>query len=357
MRTRIDSTRPAVTSRTGRRQVAPASRGAAACFLTLPNIDKSIPVKSVWDEDEKWLKAAELCASLVGDDELNINDKTTARDIIVEALSIWASRHCADISVLDNFELQAALNAEDIEMDYESAKSAETECLYIGFRSCQMTPMISVKKKLEELDAAHPGLAGTAFAYAERAGYRTFTPFSPHVAFHQATYLYWQGCDNDDDLNEEMEAQGMEEEERDGGGLLPSTFFDAYPEYLTKSDPLERDVVERIALRSDEAGETAKVILSIMDLIELDASMPYYESGNTVYFSCYIEDGENNQTSRILDDIYEQSQYGGECTDLYGVSEIPLEPLAFQKWKTEMEQGFSLYTHMDRLMRCIGEVQ
>jgi hypothetical protein len=44
-------------------------------------------------------------------------------------------------------------------------------------------------------------------------------------------------------------------------------------------------------------------------------------------------------------------------TDIYGVAEVAFNKRAFLKWKAEMEKGFALYTQLDRLMRCIGDVQ
>ena len=355
MRNSIGSTRAFVKKCTKGRPVAASSGGVATCFLTLPFIPQNVPFRSVHEEnDRKWLQAAKLCAELVGDDELVINSKTTARDIISQSLSVWASRHCADIQVLDSFELLAALDHDAFDLDYE--QKPEKDLLLIGIQSQQATPYINVKAKVEMLEAVHPGLGRTAINYAELAGYRTFTAFTPQVAFHHASYLYWYGTDNDEDFEQERGAFG-DEDEIDEGILMPSQFLTSFPDYLLTGEILERDVIQRIASGTDEAGETAKVIMSILDLIDQDVRLPYSNNyyGESAFFSCYMGAG-GDMLGRVLDDFY-QSTGDGEYTDMYGVAEVKLDKQSFLKWKTEMEKGFALYTQLDRLMRCIGDVQ
>ena len=355
MRNSIGSTRAFVKKCTKGRPVAASSGGFATCFLTLPFISQNVPFRSVHEEnDRKWLQAAKLCAELVGDDELVINSKTTARDIISQSLSAWASKHCADIQVLDSFELLAALDHDAFDLDYE--QKPEKDLLLIGIQSQQATPYINVKAKVERLEAEYPGLGRTAINYAELAGYRTFTAFTPQVAFHHASYLYWYGTDSDEDFEQERGAFG-DEDEIDEGSLMPSQFLASFPDYLLNGEVLERDVIQRIASGTDEAGETAKVILSIMDLIDQDVRLPYSNNycGESAFFSCYMGAGDD-MLGRVLDDFY-QSTGDGEYTDMYGVAEVKLDKRSFLKWKTEMEKGFALYTQLDRLMRCIGDVK
>jgi|GEM_PF-1840470 len=356
MRNSTGSTRALVKECTEGRPVAASFGGAAAGFLTLPNISQHVPVTSVIDEEDgKWLRTAKLCAELVEDDELVIHDNTSARDIIGQSLSVWASKHCADIQVLDKFELIACLERDAFGLDYEGER--EKKCLYIGFQSQQTTPYINVKAKVEMLESVHPGLGRTAVTIAELASYRTFTAFTPQVALHHASYLYWCGMDNDEDFKEEMGFVG-EEGELDDDTLLPSQFLASFPSYLVSGEKLERDVIQRIATSAETAGETARVILSIMDLIDQDARLPYLNDfyGEPVYFSCYMGTGDD-MLGRVIDDFYQSTSDGGEYTDFYGVAEVAFNKRAFLKWKSDMEKGFALYTQLDRLMRCIGDVQ
>jgi PRTRC genetic system protein F len=354
MRNSTGSTRAFVKECTEGRPDAASFGGAAAGFLTLPGISQHVPVTSVIDEDDgKWLQMAKLCAELVGDDELVIHDKTSARDLIGQSLSVWASKYCADIRVLDKFELIAALDRDAFGLDFND--EPEQKLLYIGFQSQQATPYINVKAKVELLESVHAGLGRTAVSIAESASYRTFTAFTPQVALHHASYLYWYGMDNDEDFKEEMEGN---EAELGEDTLLPSQFLASFPDYLVNGDVLERDVIQRIATGTDESGETARVILSILDLIDQDVRLPFFNNyyGESVFFSCYMGTGDD-MLARVMDDFYQNTSDGGEYTDMYGVAEVEFNKRAFLKWKSEMEKGFALYTQLDRLMRCIGDVQ
>lgn len=355
MRNGTGSTRALVKNSTEGRPAAASFGGAAAGFLMLPFISQHVPVTSVIDEGEgRWLQTAKLCAELVEDDELVIHDKTSARDITGQSLSVWASKHCAEIQVLDKFELVASLDRDAFGLDYEG--EPEKKLLYIGFQSQQTTPYINVKAKVEMLEAVHPGLGRTAVSIAELAGYRTFTAFTPQVALHHASYLYWCGTDNDEDFKEEMGAAG-DEGELDEDTLLPSQFLASFPSYLVSGEKLERDVLQRIATGTETAGETARIILSILDLIDQDARLPYLDNfyGEPAFFSCYMGTGDD-MLGRVMDDFYQNTGSDG-YTDMYGVAEVAFNKRAFLKWKAEMEKGFALYTQLDRLMRCIGDVQ
>ena len=356
MRNSIGSTRAFVKARTEGRPVAASFGGFAAGFLTLPFISRHVPVTSVIDEDDgKWLQAAKLCAELVEDDELVIHDNTTARDIIGQSLSVWASKHCAEVQVLDKFELVASLDRDAFGLDYDGEKNKQP-ILYVGFQSQQTTPFINVKMKIEALEAAHPWLGRTAVSIAEQASYRTFTAFTPNVAFHQASYLYWFGQETDKDFREEAGCIGDDEIGEDT--LLPSQFIDSFPKYFFEGKSLERDEIQRIAQGNDGSDKTAKVILSILDLFEQDARLPYLDNfyGESAFFSCYMGSGDD-MLARVMDDFYQNTASGGDYTDLYGVAEVAFNKRAFLKWKAEMEKGFALYTQLDRLMRCIGDVQ
>ena len=117
-------------------------------------------------------------------------------------------------------------------------------------------------------------------------------------------------------------------------------------------------MLQRVATGTETAGETARVILSVMDLIDQDARLPYFNNfyGEPVFFSCYVGTGDD-MLGRVMDDFYQSTSDGGEYTDMYGVAEVAFNKRAFLKWKAEMEKGFALYTQLDRLKRCIGDVQ
>ena len=334
-----------------------ASMGLANPFLALPTISEKVVVHEYSNEDNKtWLEVAKLCAELVSDDELQITRTTTAREIVSQALSAWATKHCQNIAVLDSFRLVASLDRDVFYVDFEDA--AKPDSWVIALVSEQSTRLIYVKNKLETLEKACPGLARTAIEYAEKAGYRTFELFSPSHAFYQAGYIYWCGMDSDEDFISEMGG----EEGIDEDTLLPSQFLAAFPTMFFSGNTLDRSTLQRVASPDTEEGKTATVVLSIMDLIEQDVGMPdmkaYY--ADEAYFSAYVgmSEDDNIMLARVLDDFYQNTGNGdGQYTDLYGIAELSFNKSSFCQWRDDMEGGFLLYQKMDELMQLIGEVK
>jgi PRTRC genetic system protein F len=241
-------------------------------------------------------------------------------------------------------------------LEYSNQEESRKKSFFVGLRSCQNTPHLSVNEKIEMLERQYPGLGRTALVMAESASYRTLTALTPNVGRYLGQNLYWYGMDNDEDFIDEMESDGAETREV----LMPSDFISAFPSYFFEGESLQRDALQTIANAGDEFGETAKVILSIMDLIDLDASLPDFGNfeGDSVYFSCYVGAGrEPDVMGRLIDDFYESTSYGDCFTDLYGIAEVQFDKHSFLKWRDEMEKGFALYSKLDCLMQRISNDQ
>lgn len=346
-----------------RRPDAAAPGCASSVFLTLPSLSTKVPIRSVTQEGSaQWIQAATFCAALVGDDELVINNKTTARDIVSQALSAWASRHCADINLLDSFSLTVSFDPDAFGLDHDIASRSVTgkqsaNDFYIGIESQECTPSIYVKRKLDALENDYPGLARSVVSYAEQAGYRTFTAFTPNLGLYQGSHLYWYGAESDEEYKETKEDVGDDDEDGEET-FLPSEYIAAFPAYFFAGDILDRDALLRIAAGNNEAAEVARVVLSIMDLLEQDACFPSLENFHcdNAYFACYMDlDREPGMFGRVLDDFYENTSNGGDFTAMYGVATIPFNIESFLKWRDEMEKGFALYSKLDRLMVLINE--
>jgi PRTRC genetic system protein F len=356
----IGSLKPASTP--GRPDAAPTGC-AASVFLALPALSIQVPIRSVTEEGRaQWIQAATFCAELVGDDELVINKKTTARDIVSQALSAWASKHCADINLLDKFSMTASFDpdAYGVENDgtcLNSQGRPHGNDFYIGFESQECTPFIYVKNKLDALEKDYPQLARTVIHFAELASYRTFTAFSPNVGLHQGSHLYWYGADTDDEFQSLKDENGDDDDEDSEDTFLPSQYIADFPEYFFTGEALDRDALLRIEAESNEVAEVVQVILSIMDLIDQDAGFSSMDSFycESAYFSCYMgSDRESNMLGRVVDDFYANTS-SGEFTAMYGVATIPFNIESFLKWRDEMEKGFALYSKLDRLMILINE--
>jgi len=345
-----------------KRPVASPPGGFANGFLALPTLSKQVPIRSVsQDDNEKWLQIAMLCSELVGEDEVDIQTTDTARDIISKALSVWASKHCADISVLDSFEFIVALTNEELEYNMES--ETNPEAWYLGLLSNQTAKYINVKYKVDVLERLHPGLGRTAIHYAEIAGYRTVQVFSPNVGFGVGQNFYWLGMTDDKDVLEEREVNGCaEENDEEEDFFLPSQYKAAFPELYFTGECLGREALQIIAADKNIAGEAANVILSIMDLEFQNASMPGMDNyfAEPIFFSCYLGLGdEPDMLSRVLDDHFQYvNEGGGEgFTEMHGIAEVTFNKELFLQWRDDMEKGFALYKKLDHLVRIIGEIE
>jgi PRTRC genetic system protein F len=345
-----------------RRPVNAPARGYTNGFLTLPHLSKTVPVRSVAEKaDQKWLQIAKLCAELVEENEVEIHDQSTARDIVTATLSIWASKHCANISVLDGFDLIASIDTELLSYNCyaEEAEKLEKENWFIGFQSTQVTRYFNIKDKIEKLERMYPGLGRTALSYAERASYQTITALSPEVGFYLGQHIYWYGMDNDEDYKFETEAYG---EETPGEEVfLPSDYRKAFSKPFLTGACLKRKALKGIAVEQNIAGETARAVLSIMDLIKQEARLPDLSGHDVegVYFSCYLGiGGDNDMIERVLDD---HMNYANQASDgftaMHGIATVPLDRAAFQKWRAGIEKGFALYTQLDHLIQLVGEIR
>jgi PRTRC genetic system protein F len=330
---------------------------SATPFLTIPKLNKSIQASPpVEDSQEAWLNMAMLCASLV-DDEFKVEHDATTQQIIAQTLTNWASKHCADIQVLDTFEIHATLNDELFGLERLEYKDAnEQPNWYIALEANQQLSYFFVGEKLLELENIHCDLGHTAIAIAEQASFKTISALTPTVAKELATTFYWNGEETDADVLES--AEDFDEDDIEDV-FLPSHFEEAFPSVFLKGNILSQDVLQSIATSSANsmASEVASTILSMMHLMEEGAALPKFYDYDTepVYFSCILGiEGDNNPITRVLDDHFQYANNSSEgYTSYYGVTEVPFEMNLFQKWREEMEKGFELYNYLDRLVRLI----
>lgn len=350
-----------VTKGRQQRQVAPAGNGAAN-FLSLPAIDKSIPVeaRSEAREAKKWRQIAELCAELIDPDEVRVSHDASLQNIIEACLHGWVSKHCGDIELLDGFAVISACDVNELYASFYDLDETLFETHWVfALESNDSASYFNVKDSLLELEALVPGLGRTAMHYAEVASFKTITAFTPIVAKDYASYRYWEG-EEDDEQVKMMWAGNGEGSPEELDVLLPSQFDSKFPELFLRGDVLPRESLLSTATRKDKAGEVSKLILSIVDLIEQGAQLPglYGCEQQPSHYSCILGTGEEGDTLlRVLDDFVQEVHcYGSDSyTHMSGMSLAPFDRAEFQKWRLGMEKGFALYAAFDRLLQQIGQ--
>lgn len=362
MRRSSSATRKQVATSINERSGYSSLGGAANVFLTLPSVSAKVPtVSNSTVNAECWAKIALLLLDMVDEKEIVVRKNLDPRSVIDQAISKWVSKHCGDIKVMGGFSLVATIKVEDQNVYCSNNKSDDTEKTWqLGLCSTQTEMYFEVKTKVEALEAFRPGLGHTAVHFAEAASYRTIEMFTPNVAFYHAQHVYWYGADNDEDFLSEQEYSGEEDGEGEAEVFKPSDFLKSFPDFFFSGAKLSPEQLKSIAASKDsEEGEVARIILTIDRLCEEGAKLPDLTDREIehVYFSGAMHWDENDSLARCHDDFINMAN---ECsdgyTDLFGVTDVPYNPKAFQKWRAEMEKGFELYSQLDRLMQLIGTV-
>ena len=337
--------------------VAATSCGAPF-FLTIPQLDRDVVAKNdTLIDATPWLNIATLCASLVEDD-FQVTDGAAAVELVNAALATWASRHCADVLLLDRFDFIVALDDNMFGLESNDDDKERLSHWFVAVEAGQSLNHVIVDKKLVELESAFNGLGRTAISIAELAGFRTFSIFTPSLAKDLATYLYWDGEEIDADVIENLKHQGVEEDEMDGF-FLPSQFIERFPPLFFEANLLSDAELQNIAetAAGSLAGDVAKVVLSITGLITDGAALPRLHdySNDQVYYSCVLGiSADDDPLVRVIDDHFEHANSAGDVyTGLYGVAKVPFETEAFNQWRESMEKGFALYGKLDQLIRLM----
>lgn len=219
-----------------------------------------------------------------------------------------------------------------------------------------------VGARLEELEAACPGLGATVLHVLHRQSLRAYPLFTPTVARDAASWVYWYGeddeetaldmqCGDDEDERESVRAEMVTRDlfddacpawartwpRRAAGGDAPAGWktIDLREVLPTVTDPRQRRIVaDAIAL----AG------LRIEDAFRCDCD------GEFVGFGAVLSWSESDLTTRVFDDLMQQA-HEGECYDRIGEVRMALNtPTAMTKWQAAMRPRFKAIALIDRLI-------
>lgn len=364
----LQSTRPVMGKVTGRKKrgTSAATRGLAP-FLSLPKMPKGFPLKARTEGSEQggWLGLAKLMLNLVDADLIEVTRNASAKDLVTTALSNWMSKHLADVQILEQFYTGICLDKKVMTetvfpyAEYDDDDTGIPTTGYLMLESNIDLRYVNILDGIQRLEQAKAGLGRTALHYAEMAGNSTVAVFSPATAFERGVYFTWNGCDNDKDYLEEM---GSDEEGNEDDYYLPSHYRKSFPEIFMSGDHLPREALEEVAhTKKGEAGTAAELILSIMDSIDSEAGMLTCSlvEQDSVGYSCILGAASGTEIDQELLGMHDSFiEYANMCADaftrFYGFKEFPLEPEGFMQSMKAMEDGFALYTNLDRLIRLIG---
>jgi PRTRC genetic system protein F len=219
-----------------------------------------------------------------------------------------------------------------------------------------------VGRRLEELEAAGPGLGATVLHVLHRQALRAYPLFTPTVACDMASWVYWYGEEDEEtaldmqcgDDEEAREAARAEMVSRD---LLDDAFpawARTWPRRRTKDRSPNlwstidlRRAAERLTdprQRAIVGDAIALARLPIADDFRCDCD------GEFVGFGAVLSWTEGDLTTRVFDDLMQHAQEG-ECCDRMGEQRMALSaPAAMTQWQRAMRPRFKAIALIDRLI-------
>lgn len=355
--------RPPVSDGECKRSNPASVRGASDVFLTLPTINHKLPWRAKENRNQRrWADLALLTLQLVDEKDIKMKEKFDPRDVIDQALSQWAEKHCGDLMILTPFGFGVSLPEDEDEYSMGSDYAEERQWRLTLTSENSGVNVVQIQSKVESLESIHPGLGWAAVSVANMASIHTIASFDPGLARSRAEVLWWYGTDNDVDFLGEYQSYNGEEEEDSSGNELfkPSDFDASLSSYFDAHPELDEQQISNLAELDGEAGEVARLIVEMMSLIAEGARLPdlggcEYEQ---VYFSSVVRWNDDDAMLRVHDDFINDANMCGDCyTDVFGTTVVPFDVDGFQQWADITGKGLLLYSKLDRLMQLIGTVQ
>lgn len=287
-------------------------------FFSLPSIPDSIPSSLVFGTEKQ--EIARLLLTLIDQGVVTEDDANAGSpsQIISAAFNRMVGSYRSrmrflkpDLDISDNF-LNFGFGEEDLEYlseDYELPKNGLLFGIY--FPDYEYG---SLRERVEELEAAHPGLGQTALSVLFSTLAQTGYALTPDYALELARYHHWMGEDDESMVREEYE----NEEDFEGSGCLTRSKFDEeIPTWVSNARKvLDVDALTTLASGQSLAAETAQAILNALTAEEgydypIFAERLLYNGGSCVKPAAYLEwDAGGVIMPRLIDD---QEAYAGEC--------------------------------------------
>ena len=219
-----------------------------------------------------------------------------------------------------------------------------------------------VGRRLEELEAACPGLGPTVLHVLHRQALRAYPLFTPAVARDVASWLYWYG-EEDEETALDMQC-GDDEEAREAARaemISRDLLDDAFPAWARtwpgrrrKDSPPNLwatvDLRRKAKLLADPrqhaiVGDAiALARLRIADDFRCDCD------GEFVGFGAVLSWSEGDLTTRVFDDLMQQA-HESECCDRMGEHRMAMSaPAAMKQWQLAMRPRFKAIALIDRLI-------
>lgn len=367
MRIRFAETGGPLNGRVASHTTHAARSGLAVDCLSIPRARAVKAQYRVKEEVEP--KYAALALHLYDMGLLSEQDRelVTITEILGKGLTRWFVGCMGETSQVNPIAGTIATSLDGaLQSAYESSAADEGEPLYLLLAHTNNEAELCVGDVMMRLESILPGLGETIYAAIECASYRTVSAFTPNRALYEGQCLYWQGCESDEDLREELEAnygENWREEAEEQGIYWPSQYRASFkvPWVLAAKAQVPERKLKKLARRHPLAWvrKLCRLTLAMQALSSRNAMIEgpqQFLDAETVYPSVVLRWDEQDDLKRVLDDYIERANECSDCyTDVVSVMEVPLEKEDFMRWEQQTSPGLRLYQLLDAALDVVSE--
>lgn len=368
MRIRFAETGDPLNGYVASRKTHPARPGLAADCLSIPRARAVKAQYRVKEEPEPKYAALALHLYDMGLLSEQDNELVSISAMVGKGLTRWFAACVGETTQVNPIAGGIGTTLDDAMSSYFASHSGahEDEPLYLVLSHSDNQAELCVGEVMTRLESILPGLGETIYAAIESASYRTVAAFTPNRALYEGQCLYWQGCENDADLRDELEEMYGENWRNEAEELdiyWPSQFAASFkaPWILKAQARVSERRLKKLARRHPLAWvrKLCRLTLAMQVLISRNATIEgpqQFMDAETVYPSVVLRWDEQDDLRRVIDDYIQRAN---ECSDSYtdvvSVMEVPLEKEDFMRWEQDTSRGLRLYQLLDAALAVVAE--
>jgi PRTRC genetic system protein F len=312
-----------------------AANAAIARFLIQAGAIREADVPDVWDD------ALEVCQ---------------------HALDAWVKRELGTLHCLSPHFCLTALGDADPYAPLRTNAPATAQTRYRCVEICWFESgerQWVIGPRLEALERECPGAGRAALDILQGQASHVYPVFTPDLACHQASFLYWCG-EEDEEAVLDMDC-GDDAEERNAmraDMVTRQNLNEAFPAWVTSLTSKRSSVVSfrRLASRLHDP-HLRDIAADALALAQLRFQGNYLSDveGEYLGWGAVLSWREDDLTVRIYDDMVNMAHQGEFC-DRIGELIVGLdEPQTMQSWRKAMHIRFKAMRLIDRLIHQLSD--